>query len=210
MHYLMEVVMPPTEDVEKALEEILKDYSEHEEENDHAFYDWYQIGGRFSGSKLEAKLGEDRIKAFYDKLKEEKVTVSSVVFGKEELRPDSQIEKVDNMWREAFPDSGVSQCPFFKHYEGNALDICTLEEMPKGHTCCRVIFAYKQDKALRISEMFQTKFYNGVSWLDAKWSGDFDEAMEMFKEEIKNYSDEYKEKETPKNDWLVVSVDYHT
>jgi len=58
MHYHLELIMPPTENIEESIEQILEEYNENfssQEEgkvkNQQAFYDYWVIGGRCSGRK---------------------------------------------------------------------------------------------------------------------------------------------------------------
>lgn len=143
MHYILEIIIPPVDNIEEAIEEIMKPFYEGDEENTNAFYDFYKIGGRFSGHKLRFMLGTERMDEFYDLLKEEKITVSSFVVGKETLAPNSQAEKVDKLWNDFFPDSPIKQCPVFDNYKpkDNFPDVCSLLETPKDLTCSRVIIA---------------------------------------------------------------------
>ena len=42
------------------------------------------------------------------------------------------------------------------------------------------------------------------------WDGLLSTAMKMHVDHLQGYTDEYKEKVTPRPDWLVVTVDYHS
>lgn len=48
MHYHAEVWVPTLENLQEQIEEILAPYSEHGN-NEEAFFDWWQIGGRWTG-----------------------------------------------------------------------------------------------------------------------------------------------------------------
>lgn len=50
-HFHLELIMPPTKDVEEAVETVLAPFSEHLEAEDRRpkFFDWYIIGGRWDG-----------------------------------------------------------------------------------------------------------------------------------------------------------------
>lgn len=65
MHYHLEIIMPPPSNsenaaislggpprnwVEAAVEQVLEPFSEQNPENEHSFYDWYEIGGRWKGT----------------------------------------------------------------------------------------------------------------------------------------------------------------
>jgi len=53
VHFCLEIIMPPTQDVSAAVEQIMKRYDENGSDDDgcrnsHAFWDWYVIGGRYA------------------------------------------------------------------------------------------------------------------------------------------------------------------
>jgi len=207
--------MPPVADVEAAVEQIMKPFSENEEEAYHAFWDWYVIGGRFSGAKLN--YDKTKLDSFYAWLKEEGVTVSGVQCGKQELSPKSQTAKVDAKWAEIFPESGLAVCPLFSHYQDqyknnlNAPDVERLGCVPKDLSAFAVIVAGKDWKG----EGFEAKFmihessWNGVTHIDYQWDGLVDSAIKMYTDKMRHYNEEYKAAATPTDDWLCVTVDYH-
>lgn len=208
----MEVVMPPCDDVNAALEKILAPFDENGEENRHVFWDWWVIGGRWSGTKAKAKLDPAKIEAFYAELNERKVTVSGVQMGKQELSPASQIQEVDALWREMFPESGLQSCPLFGH-SGDKLpgDICTLDECPKALKASRVIVAGNSHRDdLDAVYMISESEWNGVNHIDTGFSGLVSDAISAHIKRLKNYGAEYAERITPRPDWLVVTVDYHS
>lgn len=219
MHMHLEVLMPPTDNVEEALAKIMAPFDEggSDEEgnpNTHGFWDWYQIGGRWGGAKIEARLGRDRLDAFHKALTERNVTVSGLQWGKQTLQPASQIEMVDALWSDMFPDSGLSVCPMFDHapkvIDG---DICRLSDVPEGLTAERVIIAgpsWNDDGSFSAYYMISDDIWNGVMHVKTQWDGKLRTALEAHSEKIKGYQDEYREKRTPKDDWLVVTVDYHS
>lgn len=56
MHYCLELIMPPTDDVKAAVEQILAPFREENTDPDASrqpFWDWYIVGGRWSGHKLK-------------------------------------------------------------------------------------------------------------------------------------------------------------
>jgi len=66
MHSLLEIIMPPTDDVEGAIATIMAPFNEQPDEDQedvssYTFWDWYVIGGRFSGSKLQSRLDPEKI-----------------------------------------------------------------------------------------------------------------------------------------------------
>lgn len=217
MHYHLEVVLPPVEDVEKVIEEILEPFNENGEDEDgdrnqHSFWDWYVIGGRWSGNKLMAMLDKEDIEKFYKALHDKKITVSSVTFGKQTLSPSSQDKIVNDLWNEFFPDCPIKVCPIFDNYKDNYGDIQKLGEVVGTIKCSSVIFAapdYKGEK-LQARFLIQDEMWNGVSWVKTVWDETFGGALSMYLDHIKHYGDEYKAKATPADDWLVVTVDYHS
>jgi hypothetical protein len=216
MHYHLEIIMPPTDDVESAVAKVLGPFDENYEDEDgdrnkHAFWDFYRIGGRWAGEKIRAQYPEAALNAFYEEMKTKKVTVSGLQAGKQELSPATQIPMVDAIWRKHFPDGG-EVCPLFAHYADKyenstgAPDICALKDIPVGLTASHVIIASEDETVF----MIQESIWNGVTHVDSKWDGKVMTAVELFKMKLKHYSPEYAAKVTPKDDWLCVTVDYHS
>lgn len=224
MHYHCEVIMPPTTDIGGALEEILSPFSEHKDEDEewtgNEFYDWYVVGGRFAGTKETCGYTEERLEKFYEALRNNKITVSGLQCGKQEISPAEQIPMVDKLWNEIFPtEKGeVVPCPLFAHsnnqYDGNDLiscDICLVEEIPKKLEAARVIIAGpKYDDKLGITFMISYDMWNGTNFVRTDWDGFVLSALHMMKKNVRAYKDEYREKITPKPNWICVTVDYHS
>src|SRR5690349_11087528 len=108
MHYHLEIIMPPTDDVEAAVGKILAPFDENydgEEGISPRWWDWWVLGGRWSGSKLISLVGD--MQPFYDELNRRGVTVSSFRAGKHTLQPASQATLVDQIWNEFYPNSPV-------------------------------------------------------------------------------------------------------
>lgn len=217
MHEHLEIVMPPTDDIEAVVAQIMEPFNEQGTDEDgrpntHGFWDYYRIGGRFSGSKIEARLGRDALDRFRATLLEREATVSSVQFGKQSLMPASQIPVVDALWRDAFPNGGAV-CPLFDH-SGDRMDgdVCVLGDLPDGLTAARVIVAGPRwdNKGLAASTMVQSSCWNGVTWLDTQWDGTVATAIEVHLAKIAGAQDGYRLERTPTSDWLVVTVDYHS
>lgn len=211
MHYCCEVCVPPTANTEDAVAAVMAEFAENREDARHGFWDWYQIGGRWSGRKLLAGLDTAQIDAFRKWLVAEKITVSGVVFGKQELSPHSQREKVDAKWREMFQGS-TAACPFFRH-AGDALplDVMRLADVPPSLTAERVIFgAIQYDGKLGPEFMLARSVWNGCNHMEVQWDGTFASALALHRDQLAKYHDEYAAKITPTDDWLVVTVDYHS
>lgn len=211
MHYHLEILMPPTDDVMSAVTTILAPFDENAEHAVHPFWDWWQLGGRYSGSKLEASASPDSISAFRAELHRLGVTVSGLVWGKQELQPASQAEAVDALWREMCPGAG-SVCPMFKHSgDSMSMDVCRLDAVPKSLTAFAFIHAAAGFKdELRAQTMLRRDLWNGVTHQSTDWSGNVAEAIGRAVKTCERYKDEYAAKVIPQQDWLVVTVDYHT
>lgn len=222
MHYHCEIIMPPTSNMEEALETILEPFSEYNEEiTGKEFFDWYVVGGRFAGTKETCGYAHEKLDAFYERLKEEKITVSGLQCGKQELSPASQIPIVDKIWNEFFPtEKGeIVPCPIFAHsnnqYDGNDLiscDICLVEEIPKALTASRVIVAGPRydDTKIEVTFMISEDMWNGVNFVKTTWNGNVLSALEMMKTNLKGYKEDYIERVMPKPNWICVTVDYHS
>lgn len=243
MHYQLEIIMPPMDEskVEGFIGEVMEpwgqEYSDKDgDDNPHAFFDWYQLGGRWSGNKMLAVYGADRIKEFWDWCATQKLTVSNFTAGKQELQPKSQEASVDAKWNEMFPPSdGVAiKCPLFKHGgEGLGVgDIMRLKDVSMETKCARVMLLSPSavpEKAVRTAdgeivdyseywtgptcvrpqEMMVQSMWNGVSWQETCWDGTIGQALDLFAKKMEGRRKEYAESATPKDDWLVVTVDYH-
>lgn len=232
MHYHCEVVIPPTADIEAAVASIMKPFNEQpecdeEERSSHAFWDWYVIGGRWAGTKLLAKADQEKLQAFYAWLTAEKITVSGVQCGKQTLSPESQIPVVDAKWKELFPYSPSDHAPMFDHAVAQygrgmetslALDICRLDAIPEDLTAERVIFACAgwdskaKDRVgpLEAGFMLSTSIWNGCNHEKTAWDGKMLSAIQMCRENIEHCAEGYREKHTPRDEWLAVTVDYHS
>lgn len=233
MHHHCEIIIPPTDDIEAAIASILAPFDEDGDTSDedydrgHAFWDFYVIGGRWAGHKRMAQYDKEKIDAFYAWCQAEKITVSGIQAGKRELSPANQIEKVDAKWNEMFPSDTFVACPIFKHsndqYAGGLSatlpdDVMRLGDVPTGLTCSRVIVAaygYQPETndwtgPLRAEFMLCDSQYNGVNFMPVKWDETLSGALDQYREKLANYKAEYREKHMPSDDWLVVTVDYHS
>lgn len=219
MHHHLEVILPPTKDVKAALDKILEPWSEFHkdvdgESNHHGFWDWWVIGGRWSGAKIQAQFPQSAFDAFEKELSEKGVTVSGVQWGKQELSPSSQIPMVDELWRKHFPGGGDT-CPIFNHYVGTKgyPDVCQLKDLPPALKASRVMIVSNDpsdDGQGRVTFMIQDSFWNGVDHVDAKWDGNVMDAVEMARGRFKTYKPDYAKLVIPTDEWLCATVDYHS
>lgn len=211
MHAIAEIVIPPTDDVKKSIDEIME-YFAKDGGGTAEWWDFYVIGGRFSGHKVETGLDLERLEQFYAALKERKVTVSGLQCGKQELAPASQIPMVDELWREMFPGAG-DQCILFNHaadqYGRHGLysrDICTVAQVPDRLDCVRLIVAgphWENKEAVQPKRMLVAEIWNGVEYQKTEFDGTVKPALAS----IRN-AEGYRKCEIG-DDWLVVTVDYH-
>jgi len=212
MHYHLEVILPPVSNINDAVTEILRPFDENAEERSSAFWDWWVIGGRYSGSKAESRFPPDKLEAFKRWLIEEKVTVSGLQVGKQELAPASQIIKVDAKWREMFGVEGP--CTLFRHSNANSEeldgDICPLREAMQARAYRVIIAGPGYEGGLTASYMIEEEFWNGVSHTKSTWDGRLASAVEQYKERLSRSTDEYRAAHIPKPDWITVTVDYHS
>lgn len=217
MHYHLEIIMPPTDDIEAAVKEILAPFDENldhadENRNGYPFWNYWKIGGRWSAAKLIHSLGQKRIDAFQEGLSERHVTASGVQFGKPTLSPADQIELVDRLWQEAFPESGLRQCPLFDHYKGQETDIMRLGSVAHDLECSHLIVAGPgwQEGTLAACTMLQQRTWNGVTSQETTWDGTLGAALATHAEKCAHYREEWRAKHEPQPEWLVVTVDYHS
>lgn len=218
MHYRAEIVIPPTplDKIEGAIHDIMRPFSERDSENRHAFWDWFQIGGRYSNKKLVDSLDKEKLEAFYAWMREEKITVSGWRMGKETLEPRDQIGKVDTKWNEMFPTGKIIPCPLFDHCgRTGSYDVLPVSEC-RGVTCHTFIVgvpSYSEkdtwDGPLEAKTLLFTCIWNGVTHQDTAFDGTLDAGLAFHKESLENSRDEYKKVVTIGPDWLVVTVDYH-
>lgn len=209
MHYHLEIIMPPTDNVEAAVEKILAPFDENGEERRHTFWDWWQIGGRYSGEHAKARVGQEKIDAFWEWAKAQRITVSGVTMGKQTIQPASQIPMIDAKWREITGESGP--CWLFDHAE-NAMseDICPVGAA-EAVECHHVIIAspnYKDD--LAAETMLCKQIWNGCTIQETDWDGTVRSALSVHAERVKRYVEKFQIRHTVRPDWIAVTVDYHS
>jgi len=220
MHYHCEIIMPKTKDIENDVEKLMSPFSENNKDEEEAlqpFWDWYQIGGRWSGAKEMCSYDSNKLDDFYKALNDNKITVSGLQCGKQEVSPASQIPIVDKLWNEFFPTENgeMTECPVFKHSNNEdsvlSCDICLVEDIPDDLKCCTVIIGGPgYNNELLPQFVMRDSVWNGVNHMDIDWDKNVKTAINMFKEKTKSYRKEYIEKVTPKNDWICVTIDYHS
>jgi hypothetical protein len=215
--------MPKSRNIEEDVEQIMGDFYEgkdDEEIHGGEFHDFYVIGGRFAGAKELCRYSEDKLSEFYKFLREKKVTVSGLQFGKQEIYPSSQIPMVDEAWNRFFPTENgeTTPCPLFAHSNDQrenldiiSCDICNVDEIPTNLECERVIIAgpsIREDK-LEAKYMICKDVWNGVNHMPIAWDLRVLSAIEMFEEKGERYRNIYWEKIRPRPDHICITIDYH-
>lgn len=216
-HYIAEILLPPDVPVEAGVAQVMTGFCEETEEGKVRQADWwdfYKIGGRFSGHKLECRLDPQRLQAFREELAARQVTVHALTCGKPQLAPASQGARVDALWREWFPGQGES-CPLFAHsrdqYRSRGYyedDVCLVRDIHERLTCSRLIVAgphWKEKDQVEACWMRVTSFWNGVEWQET----DFDGSVRAGLEAIQQDAQQYPGRAMFADDWQVVTVDYH-
>lgn len=226
MHTKCEIIIPPNSDIKSSVETVLKPYDENNEPDEdgykspHEFWDFWVIGGRFSGDKFIQLLDQSKVSEFYEWMNSEGVTVSGLQCGKQEINPPDQISKVDEKWNSIFGTTGA--CPIFKHsndqydsddnLNGDAMNLVDCKPV----TCGRVIFTGPSfdggtlNGPLETTFMLADRVWNGANHMPVKWDGTIGDALSQFSQRLENMSEEYRSVASPKDDWLVVTVDYHS
>jgi hypothetical protein len=216
MHHHLEIILPPVDDVEKLITEVMAPFDENNEDAYHAFWDWYVIGGRWAGEHLRASVDPEKLSQFYKDLEDRKITVSGIVCGKKTLKPEDQIPTVDALWRQYFPDSELNTCPLFSHfndqYKDNCLDVDPLGQINIQMTASRVIIAGPNynDSSYEAKFMVEVESWNGCNYIDTTWDGKIEGALALYSEYTKRWNDEHRAKNTPTKDWYIATIDYHS
>ena len=162
MHYHCEILMPPLEghykNVKEAVEAIIGPYAQSnagavdKEWKSRQFYDYYEIGGNWSGDKAE--------------------------LGSRDFVSRGTVR--------------VEDCPE---------DLTAVHVIVAIHNC--------EGPGFKAYGQYMKSIWNGLNWQDTTFSGYVRDALKEHREAIGEYVPVYREKMDPKDDWLVVTVDYH-
>ena len=197
----LEIIMPPVpmEDIKARVRAIMRPYNLSQASNHYgSFWDFYSIGGRWSGHKLIQSLDQDKLKAFKALLNKRHFMISPVGSVKSSLISETHIEEVDRLWQEYFPDSVMTQCPFFRHsHIPYYVDVMTVKECLEL-SAHHVIFV---DGAGEARFMVQKMIWNGLNYQETTWDSTIKSALVMCNLDAGE--------EVEMHDWLVVTVDYH-
>jgi hypothetical protein len=164
-------------------------------------------------------IDPDRMAEFLAELNRRKFTISGFMTGKESLNPAIQIPVVDALWRQWFPESPTLVCPLFSHFNDQYQDstgfpdVMPVRDVPATHKANRVIVArphWEKPDRWEAEYMISDDVYNGVNWMKTWWDGSLGSALADYRERISGYQQEYAEKIEVRDDWLAVTVDYHS
>ncbi len=216
MHFHLEIIMPPTDKIEEEISHILAPFDEGNEESRNAFWDWYQIGGRWTGTKDG-----------FDPASDENNVERCELCNGTGFRTDN----VGETARAAEPTYTCNSCGKWqeggtwthsefgagKHlkwptqwaqYKG---DIMLLRDVKPDQKAFRVIIAGQNHAGTGMEAVFMAAKdnWNGVSFDESKWDGSLADAIAKHKARAAHYTPAYAEKVTPTDEWIAVSIDYH-
>jgi hypothetical protein len=202
MHSHLEIILPPQPDggVEKAVEKIMQSFV-YEEGGTADWWDYWRIGGRWSGQHLISRVTPKALSDFSQVLADRKVTVSGVQFGKPTLQPSSQIPEVDRLWRRLVPNGG-DECPLFDHAH-SIQDICTINQLGRHLEADRLIIC---DGILRVARMVCAELYNGREVQKTTWDG---YVLPFLEDQVTTPPHSYPPPIAVTPEWIAVTVDYH-
>lgn len=216
MHEHLEIIMPPRdlEDIQDAVQQVMDRYCTTEDDSESeyrfwAFWDFYLLGGRYSGRKLTNTLDQERIEAFFKALQDADIQVHVVVAGKQSVTTPEQWAQVNAIWNERFPDSGFDECPYFEN-AGPVLmgDVMELGKIRVDKVECNMMIVADEEGAVVFRA--QDSVFNGTNHETTTWNGTIQNGLELMAEMLEHYTPEYRYRVTPKDDWLVVTVDFHS
>lgn len=217
MHEHIEVIIPPTDDVEASVAKVMADFDKNNEEAAQPWWDFYTIGGRWAGEKVMQGLDREKVDCFMQELRDRGITVSAVQMGKQALQPASQIPMVDALWLEYFPDWTLGSCPLFAHFNGphqnrtSWPDVMRLGDVDWDLKAEKVLIGcYQFDGELEAEFLVQSQIWNGCNFEITKWDGTVGHALDAFEERLQHVVSHARERMEPGNEWLCVTVDIHS
>lgn len=127
-------------------------------------WDWFVVGGRWSGDKILGKLDPEKVKAFFIEFEKRGYNWTSSQHSDEERRRDSS-----NLFMEFFPDF-KGEIPVWRdqyRHEGGEGDVCKVADLPETFSCHTLIFPGKHR-----AEVLQTEEWNGEKFVKTPFKGD--------------------------------------
>ena len=200
MHYHMELILPPTpvELISDAVDKAMRPFQEADD-RPYAFWDWYEIGGRWNCEHLKASMDQLALDNFYKWLSNREITVNAVRAGKPKLDPANQWDEVNTKWREMFGPN--VPCMIFKEKEcAEEENISLVKDLPANLIAHRVAVC---DEDNEIYFMRGKAIWNGCNHEKTDWDG-------LVVTAINEARDSYPKSLSVEADWMAVTVDYHS
>ena len=214
----LEVVIPPTDDVETAVADAMATFHVTNDRCTDRFWESYVIGGRWSSVKLESMLEASRFQSFMDDL--DRYPVEADVSPGELpkiVRPRDR-RKVDRVWRKWFPTLSVDVCPYFQHFQArysgravwpNVVKVGELGPVLRASRTLIVVPTSIGDLNATGPVVFALFIAGVTGGRDAPWDGDVNRAIREHGEMCRASDGAGKfDLVAPVDDWLVVTVDY--
>lgn len=149
-------------------------------------WDWFVVGGCWSGEKLMAKLDPNKVKAFSAEFEKRGYGWTSMEHPEEERRRDTH-----KLFMKYFPNF-KGEIPVYRdQYKegGGEGDICKVSELPEKFSCHTLIIPGK-----RSAEVLMTQEWDGKDFVKTSFDGDA--VAELKKRGL--------------TDGYLVTVDYHS
>ncbi len=204
MHHHCEVLVPPTEDMESAVGNVLAPFEY--DVGSYAFFDYFELGGLRAGAKLSVLCGPGRLCEYLDSLNSRGV-LCRAESGGHVLEVPAQITVADELWREWFPEL-CSSCPLFGQSGRVAYDVMPLKDVPKSLMFEKFLVAFPEDwpGGSGCEFLLQCSCWNGCNFERAAWDGSLGQALELLSANDRLLPGE----RPPRDDWLLATVDCHS
>lgn len=220
MHCRLELLLPPgstKEDVEPAMQ-FLSEYEPAgwDEDAGHpewvgprrGVYDYFVIGGRWTGAHAEAHYSEDDMSRFRRLLQGREVKVSRVRMGKPTLTSHKP-EEIDGWWREMFPDGPLSRCPIFDYASFADVDAMPVAKLHPEDSA-EMVYIVGPPEQYRHRHFLRTSTWNGMNWQKSAWDGKIASAIESHNALLDGATEEYRAPRLVTGEWVAFTVDCHT
>ena len=115
--------------------------------------------------------------------------------------------KIDSCFRPAYGDGNLAVGIHSGMGKGDAV-----AEIPAELECATFIVVGPADKeGLEICHMLRDSIWNGVTWQDTQFDGNVMRAIDDWADKLKRvYSEKYAETHAIRDDWLCITLDYHS
>ncbi len=170
MHYHCEVYLDRLpKDVFKAVLKIMEPYRERFDEaagDYHGFWDWFVIGGRWSGAHTEAALDPEKIKKFYEICEEKGL----FWYGAKNPKKVQEARRREEFLK-LFPGfkGPIPTCRDVYKDDGYADDVVPVEEVSSRLTCYTLILP---------NEILHHEVWTGWGFCKTDFDGNVKKALE--------------------------------